>query len=299
MGRQSRTGWLKLLLVGSLLALPTLSSLAAPPASRTSPKSGGVAVFSIVPSQAEPGSQVILTLTSIQNGMRVFFSGSELAWQALDGRRISFIIAPQAPPGQHSLTVRSTDGTTRSYSFTVVPLRPVAVSINPDRITACKDNDTREISITGRNFQPESQVLFDGAVISSRYLAPDRIRFTAPATRGGLHQVAVKNGEYATTPLGLSIITAPELTTVTIGNDQVNSYELLIDGENFQQTSALLVNGNRIETAGTLQGERLQVIDCTRIIYRRLPYSSTPKELRLQVVNPGGETSRTVIVSAP
>lgn len=286
-----------LLITGISLQLST--AFAAPQTSRTSMKPGGVAVFSIVPSQAEPGSQVVLSLTSIQDGMGLLLSGSEVSWRVLDDRRITFIIDPETPPGQHSLSIRGRDGTTRSYAFTVVPLKPVAVSITPDRITSCADKDAREITLTGRNFLPSSQLLFDGAVIRSRVLAPDRIRFTAPATRGGLHQVAVKNGEYATTPLGLAIINTPELISVTIGNDLVNSYELVIDGSNFQQTSALLVNGARIDTAGTPQGERLQVLDCTRMIYRRLPYSSTPKELRLQVVNPDGEVSSTVVVSAP
>jgi hypothetical protein len=286
-----------LLITGIFVQLGT--AFAAPQASRTSMRPGGVAVFSIVPSQAEPGSQVIVSLTSIQDGMDLLLSGSEVSWRALDDRRITFTIDPETPPGQHSLSVRGRDGTTRSYAFSVVPLKPVAVSIAPDRITSCADNDAREITLTGRNFLPSSQLLFDGAVIRSHVLTTDRIRFTAPVTRGGLHQVAVKNGEYTTTPLGLAIITAPELTNVSIGTDQVNSYELLISGSNFQQTSALLVNGTRIDTAGTPQGEQLHVLDCTRMVYRRLPYSSTPKELRLQVVNPTGETSQTVTVSAP
>lgn len=295
MGRQSQAGWLRLLLVGSLLAL----TVAMPVAARTSPKVGGVAVFSIVPSQAEPGSQVMLTLTSIQDGMTLLLSGSQVPWRVLDERRIVFIVDPDTAAGQHSLTVRAEDGTTRSYAFTVVPLKPVALSITPDRLTSCAGSDAREIMVTGRNFVPSSQLLFNGAVIRSRFIASDRIRFTVPTTRSGLHQVAVKNGDHATTPLGLTIITAPEITAVTIGTDQVNSYELVIEGNNFQQTSALLVNGTRIDTAGTLQGERLFVVDCTRMIYRRLPYSSTPKELRLQVVNPTGETSQTVTVAAP
>lgn len=286
-----------LLITGISLQLTT--AFAAPPVPRNTTRAGGLAVFSIVPSQAEPGSPVTLTVSSIPDEMVLLLSGDPIPWRALDERRISFVIPRQTPPGQHSLAVRTADGATRSYAFTVAPLKPVAISIDPDRITSCVGEGSREVTVTGRNFGPGSQLLFDGAIIRSRYLAPDSIRFTAPATRGGLHQVAVKNNELTTTPLGLSIITAPEITAVTIGADQVNSYELLIDGDNFQQTSALLVNGSRIDTAGTLQGERLFVVNCTRMIYRRLPYSSTPKELRLQAVNPDGATSQTVIVSAP
>lgn len=262
-------------------------------------KSNDLAVFSIVPSQAEPGSQVTLTLTNVQDGMTLLLGGSEVSWRALDDRRVSFTIDPQTPPGQHSLSVRATNGTARSYSFTVVPLKPVAVSISPDRITSCSGGSTREVTVTGRNFGPTSQLLFDGAIIRSRVSPPDTVRFTAPATRGGLHQVAVKNNDLTTTPLGLVILTAPEITAVTTGNNYVNSYELVLEGDNFQQTSALLVNGSRIDTGGNLKGERLQVINCTRMVYLRQPYSSTLNELRLQVVNPDGEASQTVIVAAP
>lgn len=286
-----------LLITGISLQLTTAFAAPAPRASTA--KAGGLAVFSIVPSQAEPGSPVTLTLSSVPDDMALLLGGDQLSWRALDERRVSFEIPLHIQPGQHSLAVRTADGATRSYAFSVAPLRPVAVSIDPDRITSCIGDASREVIIKGRNFGPASQLLFDGAIIRSRYLAPDSIRFTAPSTRGGLHQVAVKNNDLTTTPLGLSIITAPEITAVTIGADQVNSYELLIDGDNFQQTSALLVNGNRIDTAGTLQGERLYVVNCTRMIYRRLPYSSTPQELRLQAVNPDGETSQTVIVAAP
>lgn len=280
--------------------LLTSLTLAAAPINRgTEAKVAALTVFSIVPSQAEPGSQVTLALSRLDDSLAVRLGGEEVPWRTVDDRRISFVIDPKSKPGQYALSVQIAGTPAKSYVFTVLPLKPTAVSIEPDRITSCVGDAAREVTVSGRNFTAASQLLFDGAIIRSRVLPPDTIRFIAPPARGGLHQVAIKNDELASTPLGLSIITAPAINAVTIGNDHVSSYELLIDGDNFQQTSSLLVDGTRISTAGTLAGERLVFVDCTRLIYQRRPYSSTPKELRLQVVNPDGEVSQSVIVSAP
>ncbi|GAC1448316.1 MAG: hypothetical protein PVSMB11_09820 [Desulfuromonadaceae bacterium] len=45
--------------------------------------------------------------------------------------------------------------------------------------------------------------------------------------------------------------------------------------------------------------EKLIYIDCTKLIYQRYPYSPVNKDFRLQVVNPGGEGSQVITVTAP
>ncbi|QOX78511.1 IPT/TIG domain-containing protein [Trichlorobacter lovleyi] len=291
-----------LLILTTVLLLATAHA-APPPGQATVPRSakqsGSLVVFSIVPAQAEPGTQVLLAISGLSDGLRLALGGDELAWRVLNDRRIAFDIPRDAAPGQYSLTVTAPDGASRSYAFTVLPLKPVAISIDPDRVTSCTSGSARDVTIQGRNFNASSQLLFDGAIIRSRVSAPDTIKFTAPNVRDGLHQVAVKNGDISSTPLGLSIVTAPDITSITTGNDHVNSYELIIEGDNFLQTSSVLVDGVRVEGNNNQQRDRLIYQDCTRMIYERHPYSSSPKELRIQVVNPGGATSRTVLVTAP
>lgn len=260
---------------------------------------GNTIVFSIVPAQAEPGSQVVIAINGVHDGLRLKLGGDEIPWRQLNDRRLAFDIPATAAPGQYSLTILAPDTASRSYAITVLPLRPVAVSIDPDRVTSCTDGTSREVTVHGRNFTTTSQLLFDGAIIRSHYIPPDILRFTAPNVAGGLHQVAVKNGDQVTTPLGLSIVTAPDISSVTIGEDHVNSYELIIEGDNFLQTSSLMVDGIRVVPGNGPQTERLSYQSCTRMVYERRPYSSTPKELRIQVVNPSGDTSRTVLVTAP
>jgi hypothetical protein len=291
---------LQLLLLIGLLSAATTHAAAPPARSARQLSSSTIAVFSIVPAQAEPGTQVIMAISGVSDGLRLNLGGDDIAWRMVNTRHIAFDLPAMLAPGQYSLTVVSPDGSSRSYAFTVLPLKPVAFSIDPARITSCTRGDSRLVTIQGQNFSPSSQLLFDGTIIPSRYLSTERISFTAPAAaRGGLHQIAVKNGDSSTTPLGLTLITAPDITSIAIGSDHVNSYELIISGDNFQQNSTLLVDGSRVETSGNLSGERLIFVDCTTLIYRRYPSTSTPKELRMQIVSPAGETSRTIIVTAP
>ncbi len=286
------------LLILTCCLLSGVTAQAAPQPGQNKPASAPV-VFSIVPAQAEPGTQVVLALSSISDGLKLTLGGDTLVWRILNNRRIAFDIPPEAAPGQYSLMVTAQDGVSRSYVFTVLPLKPVAIQIDPDRVTSCTSGSAREVTIQGRNFNASSQLLFDGAIIRSTVSPPDTIKFIAPSVRDGLHQVAVKNGESVSTPLGLSIVTAPDIAAITIGNDHVNSYELIIEGDNFLQTSYLMVNGIRIDTGNGPQQDKLVYQDCTRMIYQRHPYSATPNELRIQVINPGGATSRTVMVTAP
>jgi hypothetical protein len=125
--------------------------------------------------------------------------------------------------------------------------------------------------------------------------------FVAPQVPGGLHQVQVRNPEDAvSTAVGLLIASRPEILGVTQGNDYVNYYELIIEGENFQQGSALYVDGKKI--GGQLMpGERDRVTfnGCRKLTYQRYPYDPSAKSFHLMVVNPNGEESSRFNVTAP
>jgi hypothetical protein len=113
----------------------------------------------------------------------------------------------------------------------------------------------------------------------------------------------VKNGpENGSVPFSLTLDTRPEISQVSIGNENVNYYEISIYGKNFHQNSSIYVDGQRIGGKGGQEiGERekLIFIDCTRLLYQRHPYSSTNKDFRIQVFNQGGEGSQVVNVTAP
>lgn len=295
--------------------LPRQKSKATPPAATAAEP---VNILSIIPAQGEPGMTVTLYGTGFSQKTVVFLGSIELPAKVAGPKQISFDI-PKLDPGLYALFLKREDGaTSKPYNFTLLPLKPVAISVTPDTVNACATGHDREVTIAGRNFQEGSQVLFDGAAIRARFSSPESISFTTPQVAGGLHQVQVRNPEgIATVVLGLAVDARPEITGVSRGDEYVNYYDLIIDGKNFQQNSALIVSEERTieetptqlafdvkrltaSSGSTTEREQLLFINCNRVIYQRHPYSTIPKNLKLQVVNPSGEGESSVVsVNAP
>lgn len=260
-------------------------------------------VLSIIPSLGEPGTRVSIFGSGFGEQTAVFLGSVEVPAKVTGGKQLEFVI-PKLDAGLYALFVKRADGVAgRVYNFTVQAVRPVLSSLTPDRISDCTHDAGREVSANGRNFIDTSLLLFDGAVIASRFVSPEQILFSVPQVSGGLHQIMVKNDpENGSLPLAITIETKPEISQVTIGNEYVNYYELNIFGKNFQQNSSIYVDSQRIGGKGGLElGDRDKLIydDCSRLIYQRHPYSSAKKDFRIQVVNPTGEASQVVNVSAP
>ncbi len=261
-----------------------------------------ITILSIIPAQGEPGSTVTLAGAGFSEKTTVFLGSQEVPTRVAGSRQLSFDI-PKLPAGLYAMFLKREDGTvSRSYNFTLLPAKPVALSLAPDRIYACASGREREVTVTGRNFQPGSQLLFDGAAIRSIYNSPENLSFAVPPVAGGLHQVQIINREETVSAvLAFFVETKPEIESITQGNDYVTYYELLINGRNFQQGATLMVDNQRLTVGTSNMFERDQVVylDCTRIVYQRHPYDFTAKSFRVQVVNPSSEASNAVQVTAP
>jgi len=156
--------------------------------------------------------------------------------------------------------------------------------------------------MNGSNFRERSQVLFDGAVIRSRFVSPETISLTIPQAPGGMHSVQVKNpGDALSSPLALFIDSKPVITGVRQGEQYVNYYNLIIEGHNFLSNSTVVVEGKSMTSSSVniYQREKIKFVNCTRIIYERHPYDSDVKSFGVQIINPNGEESNVVQVSAP
>ena len=278
---------------------------------------GPINVLSIIPSQGEPGTSVTLYGTGFTKDTTVFLGNMELHATVAGPRQLSFEI-PALDQGLYALYLMREDGTySKPYNFSVLPLKPIATSLSPDTIYACATGKEREATITGRNFKQGSQVMFDGAAIKSHVSSAESISFATPQVADGLHQVQVRNPEDTFSGvLGLAIDGRPEITGVTQGQETVNHYNLIIDGRNFTQNTVLMVMEDRFSemntenpavdikrisslSANAINREQIVYVNCNRILYQRYPYSTTPKNFRIQVVNPGGGESSLVSVSAP
>jgi hypothetical protein len=261
-----------------------------------------IAILSIIPSQAEPGMSVTLYGSGFDDGTCVLLGPVEAQTTVHGPKQLSFEI-PDLAPGLYGLFVRREDGAvSKGYRFSVTPLTPFVNSVTPDKIFSCTTNAERDVQISGGNFLKSSQVLFDGAVITSRFESPESIAIQVPRIAGGLHTVQVKNpGGTLSSSLALVIDSKPEITAVSQGENYVNFYNLIIEGRNFQSNSTVVVEGKSMTPASVNPADREKVIyvDCNRIIYRRHPYDSEVKNFTVQVINPNGESSLVTQVSAP
>lgn len=262
------------------------------------------AILSIIPAQGEPGSKVMMFGSGFGTQATAYLGSVEISTKLTDGRQVEFSIPPQLEPGLYALYLKRSDGAaSRPYNFTILPQRPVLNSLSPDLISSCAQGGEREVTARGQNFLETSQLVFDGAVLKSRFGSGEALSFSVPQVPGGLHQVVVRNSpDNGTVALGLMIETRPEIAQVMIGNQYVNYYELLIVGKNFQQNSAVYVDGQKIGGQGGQdlgEREKLIYVDCTKLIYQRHPFSPVSKDFHIMVMNPGGEASQTINVTAP
>lgn len=263
-----------------------------------------ISILSIIPAQAEPGGRVLLSGSGFGTELSAFLGNVELPARVSDGRVVEFTVPARLQPGLYVLYLKRADGvSSRPYNFSILPLRPVLTGLAPDEIDACFQRREREVLVQGRGFSEGTLVLFDGAGIRSRFISPETLAFTVPPVPGGLHQVVVKNPpDSLSQPMALTVETRPDISQVSMGNEHVNYYELIIEGKNFLQGAAIYVDGQRIGGKGANangERERLIYVDCGKLIYQRHPYSSTAKELRIQVVNPDDQASQVVNVMAP
>lgn len=268
------------------------------------PIAAPVTILSIIPAQAEPGTKVLLSGTGFGENATVFLGSSEIMARVSGAKQAEFNVPAQLEAGLYALYLKRSDGMIgRSYNFTVLPVRPVLGSLEPPSISSCAVGKEREVVARGKNFGNSSMLLFNGAALGSTLISPETISFTVPPVSGGLHQVLVKNApENSSVALTLVVETRPEISQVTVGNEHVNYYELIISGRNFNQNSSVYVDGMQIGGRGgqdMAEREKLIYIDCTKLIYQRHPYSPVNKDFRLQVANPGGEGSQVITVTAP
>ncbi len=284
-----------------LSAAPALAQGPAPRRAETS-RLAPLSVLSIIPAQGEPGMTVTLNGTGFTATTAVFLGSRQLP-ATIVGGRVMTVELPDLPPGAYALYLQREDGaTSRAFNFVLQALKPVAVSLSPDTVTTCATGREREVLLAGSNFQNGARVLLDGAAIATRIISPTALSFVAPPLTAGLHQVQVKNpSDAASGVLALFIDGKPEIASVSIGREFVSHYELVVTGKNFQQSSALVVDGVRVGTVKQVAIEREQLIylGCNQLVYQRHPYDPTPKEIRLQVVNQNGEESGIFTISAP
>ncbi len=309
-----------LLYAGTALADPPLPPLpqsypaaAAPPAAPEPDDQSTISILSIIPSQGEPGMDVSLSGSGFNDTTVAYLGTHELLTNVASPNLLSFRI-PDLQPGLYALYVKKNgEIISKSYNFPVIAPHPAISDLEPDEIYACSSGREREIKIVGTHFTDRSMVLFDGAGVRTRFLSDEMVSFQVPTADGNQHKVQVRNADgNVSGALNLTIESRPEIENVRQSGDMVGTYNLIIEGRNFQQNSSLVISEQdtvqpertrvkRLQVGSTYQEERERVYftSCSQLVYERHPYSPTDKLFSIQVVNPSGEESSVVQVSAP
>jgi hypothetical protein len=287
----------RLFLSGLLLLLPALAMAQSP------------RLIGIAPSIAGPGKTVIVTGGPFTPEVRVVFGDRLLAPSRIGERQLTFVV-PQMPPGEYLLQLQTGEETSdRSLFFRIVLPQPAIHSLEPHQIDTCDLGRGLQVVVRGEDFQPGTLLLLDGAILASGRTAEDALTFAVPDLTPGLHQIQLANPDgQRSLPAALLIDSTPEIESVTTGEEAVTYYQLVISGRNFSYRTNLLVDGQQITpfspgaladdsqqvipyNLNPLGTDSLQYVDCRTLIYVRHPYSTQPKSLILQIINPDGKAS--------
>jgi hypothetical protein len=259
-------------------------------------------ISAMSPSTAEPGTRVALTGGPFSTTAEVLLGSEVLRAEATEQSRLVFVV-PELTEGDYLVLVRDGDLLSpQNFTLRVAAPAPWISSLDPARLEECSEDTERLVTISGHGFAPGAQVLVNQAAVPSRSVSPEQIVFTFPLVTSGLHRVQVANpSSKQSLPHTLHVSSVPEITSAIMGTDQINQYELIISGRNFQFNSRLLVDGQIIRDLGGMRpgAEYVQVIDCRTLRYIRYPVTREPRSVSLQVVNPDGAQSPVFQVSIP
>ncbi|KIH76586.1 IPT/TIG domain-containing protein [Geoalkalibacter ferrihydriticus] len=263
---------------------------------------GALEIRSLSPSAGEPGARVAITGGPFPTDVEILFGSEILLPDQHENNRLVFT-APALPEGDYLVLARSAaDTSPAGFTFRMVEPAPWIQGLSPTRMDECTHEDERQVVISGRYFQPGAQVLVNEAAVPVESVGAEEISFLLPPLPGGMHRVQVVSPSgKASLAHSLQVSNIPEIQSVTIGDDQVNYYEVIISGKNFQFNSRLLVNGEVIRGVSAMRPstEFVQVIDCRTLHYTRYPVSREPRQVALQIVNPGGEQSAVFTATIP
>jgi hypothetical protein len=256
---------------------------------------------------------VSLSGSGFTNSTVAYLGTRELQTNVATPNLLTFRI-PELQPGLYALYVKKDGGIiSKSYNFPIIAPHPTISDLVPDLVYACSTGRDREVKIIGTHFTNRSMVLFDGAGVRTRFMSDDMVAFQVPSADGSQHKVQVSNPDgNISGALNLTIELRPEIENVRPSGDMVGTYNLIIEGRNFQQNSSLVISEQdtvqpdrtivkrmQVGMHNSEERERVYFANCSQLVYERHPYSPINKLFSLQVVNPGGDESSVVQVNAP
>lgn len=256
-------------------------------------------ILSVAPASASAGQIITLTGGPYPEGSIIRLGLFQVTPDLLESTHLSFTL-PNLAEGDYSLVV--THGgkiSPRAVTLRVVEPTPWITTVEPSSLDECSSPEERRVSVRGHGFGPGASLQLDGATVPAT-LSAGEFLLTVPPLSPGLHEVRILSaGGQRSEAHALTISSQPEIFSVDQGEDNVTVYEVIVHGKNFLFNSVLVVDGRLVTTGSRSQADHLSYQDCRTLIYRRYPYSREPKQVSLQVVNPGGNQSQIYQATIP
>ncbi len=258
-------------------------------------------MLSVSPQRTQPGQVIRVTGGPFEGNVRIYIGDQTVQPLSIQEREILFKV-PDLSEGEYLLFLRSDEEDSRAFRLEVEEKPPVIYLLIPSVVDECTTDTLSRYEVQGDNFQRGAILLLDGTVVPSVRQNAQTLTLTPPYLKGGIHQVqAVNPSGRKSLPQALLVNNQPEIFSVFQGDDNVNSYELYIQGKNFFSNSKLLVDGRPIRTVSGIpaQTEIVRYVDCNTLVYIRYPYSRELKQVSLRVVNPNGTQTPPFSVTIP
>jgi uncharacterized protein (TIGR03437 family) len=248
----------------------------------TAPNNPGPILTSINPNSATAGgAQFNATVagSNFVNGATVNWNGSPRTTSFVSATQLTVTIGASdiATAGTAQITVTNPapgGGTSGQLSFTINNPVPTAASLNPPSVVA--GGGAFQLSVTGTNFVPSSQVLWNGSIRSTTYVSATQITAAISesdiASQGGA-TISVLNptpGGGTSNTLTLTISSATSIPVITSLNPNTalaggSQFSLKVLGSSFQSISKVHWNGSQRNTTFDNAGQLTAIITAADI----------------------------------
>jgi hypothetical protein len=221
-----------------------------------------LAINSLVPNTAQCASpDVLVTVngTVFTATCVLMVDGANVATTYVSPTQLRYMADSSAELTPRAAIVTVKDGATAglgapTFTFTAIP--PLMItSINPDT-AQCLSPDVL-VTATGLQFTPTCVLQWDGANVTTTYVSPTTLRFTADTSAEALPrqaQVTVRDGATVGQGAPLFTLTAIPLPVILCplvpASAEILSADVVVtvNGSNFQPTSVVLVDGAAVAT---------------------------------------------------
>lgn len=256
-----------------------------------------VDITSIQPATTSPGETILLTGGPFTDQTLVIIGESELLPNVQSAVKLSVKIPDEFELGDYVIFLAEGElSSQQSFILHLVEPRPSISEVLPSTVEFCQpDGSSPLLNIEGTGFTRGARALVDGAAVQLASSSSTHLELILPPLHGGSHRLVVINpAGTESIPQNFVVNTRPEITQISAGDDQVNSYQLHITGFNFHPKLQLSVDGKPITPAGIYNppsNDIFEFVDCSRLIYTRYSVSGQLRRTSFRILNPGGQQS--------